>query len=80
MSWQSSRGGFRAIVALDGPTAVSSLLWLGMKMELSSEESRFTDDPRPTRWKSETGTLSFVRAGAVLLASEKPADIAEERK
>jgi maltooligosyltrehalose trehalohydrolase len=78
--WQSSRGGFRAVIALEAPTVVSDLAWRGMKIELSSEDSRFTVDPRPIRWKSETGTLSFVRAGAVLLASEKPADIAEERK
>jgi len=77
--WQSSREGFRAVVALEGPTAVSDLSWRGMVMELSSEESRFIDDPRPIRWESETGTLSFARAGAVLLASEKPAGIAEER-
>ena len=77
--WQSSRRSFRAVVALEGPTAVSDLSWRGMVMALSSEESEFIGDPRTVRWESETGTLSFVRAGAVLLTGEKPAGIAEER-
>ncbi len=78
--WQSSRGSFRAVVSLEGPTAVSDLSWRGLKMELSSEESRFIGDPGAIRWESETGRLCFSRAGAILLASEKSAGIAEERK
>ncbi len=77
--WQSPRRSYRAIVALGGPAAVSDPSWRGMKMELTSEENRFIGDPRPVRWESETATLSFVRAGAVLVATEKPAGITEER-
>ena len=47
--------------------------------ELSSEEVRFIDDPHPFSWESETGTLSFQRAGALLLAGGDLAGIAEER-
>jgi len=78
--WQSVRGSFRAVVALEAPMAVSDLSWRGLKIEMSSEESRFVGDPRAVRWESETGRLCFVRAGAVLLASEKPAGIMEEQK
>jgi hypothetical protein len=50
-----------------------------MTMVRSSEENRFIQDPRPIDWKSETGTLSFGRAGAALVASDDLVDIAEER-
>ena len=79
INWQSARGSFLAIIALGGPTAVADLSWRGMMIELSSEESRFIEDPHPIRWESETGTLSFERAGAVLLAGDDLAGIAEER-
>jgi maltooligosyltrehalose trehalohydrolase len=79
VNWQSVGGRFRAVVALEGPTAVNDLSWRGMMMELSSEEGRFIDDPHPIGWKSETGTLSFERAGAVLLAGDDLAGVAEER-
>jgi maltooligosyltrehalose trehalohydrolase len=79
LNWQSVRGTFRAVVALEGPTAASDPSWRGMMIELSSEESRFIEDPHPIEWKPETGTLLFERAGAALLASDDLAGIAEER-
>lgn len=80
VSWQSAGGTFRSVVALEGSKPVSDLSWRGMMMELSSEDSRFIDDPRPIGWKPETGTLCFERAGAVLLAGDGLAGIAEERR
>jgi maltooligosyltrehalose trehalohydrolase len=77
--WQSSRGSYRAVIALEGPTAASEQLWRGTTMALGSEENRYIQDPHPIGWKAETGTLSFERAGAVLLASDDAASIAEER-
>ncbi|HTU52230.1 MAG TPA: malto-oligosyltrehalose trehalohydrolase [Acidobacteriaceae bacterium] len=79
VNWNSASGDFRAVVALEGPTAVSDLSWRGTTMGLSSEEVRFICDPHPMGWKSETGTLSFERAGAVLLAGGDLVDIVEER-
>ncbi|MFZ1942463.1 MAG: malto-oligosyltrehalose trehalohydrolase [Acidobacteriaceae bacterium] len=77
--WNSASGSFRAIVALDGPTTVSDSSWSGMMKALSNEESRFIDDPHTIHWESERGTLSFQRAGALLLAGGDLAGIAEER-
>jgi maltooligosyltrehalose trehalohydrolase len=77
--WQSSGGSFRAIVALEGPTTESDQSWRGMKVALSSEESRYIRDPHPIGWKCETGTLSFERSGCVLLTSDNLDGLAEER-
>ena len=77
--WKSSRGSFRAVIALEGPTVVTESSFRSMTMVRSSEENRFIQDPRPIEWKSETGTLSFGRAGAALVASDDLVDIAEER-
>jgi maltooligosyltrehalose trehalohydrolase len=77
--WQSSSGSYRAVVALEGPTATSESSFRGMRMVLSSEEDRFMCDPRFVGWSSETGTLSFERAGVVILANHDAASIVEER-
>jgi maltooligosyltrehalose trehalohydrolase len=77
--WQSSSGSYRAVVALEGPTATSESSFRGMRMVLSSEEDRFICDPRFVGWSSETGTLSFERAGVVILANHDAASIVEER-
>jgi maltooligosyltrehalose trehalohydrolase len=77
--WRSACGSFRAIVALEGPTAVSESSLRSLTMVDSSEEIRYSQDPHPVEWKSETGTLSFERAGAVLFAGDNLVDVAEER-
>jgi hypothetical protein len=77
--WRSACGSFRAIVALEGPTAVSESSLRSLTLVDSSEENRYSQDPHPVEWKSETGTLSFERAGAVLFAGDNLVDIAEER-
>ena len=79
VNWNSGGGSLRAVIALEGPTTVSDSSWRGMMKELSSEEVRFIDVPHPFSWESETGTLSFQRAGALLLADGDLAGIAEER-
>ena len=77
--WKFSRGSLGAIVALEGPTSVSDLSFHNMTLACSSEEDRYIQDPHPICWMSETGTLSFERAGAALLAGGGLVDIAEER-
>jgi hypothetical protein len=77
--WKSARGEFRAIVALEGPTTVNESSLRSLTMLRSSEENRFIEDPHPIGWKSDVGTLSFERAGAVLFASGDLVDIAEDQ-
>lgn len=79
LDWKSSGGYFRAVVAIEGPAATSEPLWRDMTMVLASEDSRFIQDLRSVDRQSETGTLTFERAGAVLLASGDFARVAEER-
>ena len=79
LGWKSARGNVRAVVALEGPTAVSESSFRSMTLVRSSEENRYIQDPHPIAWKSETGTLSFERAGVALLAGDDLLDIAEER-
>jgi maltooligosyltrehalose trehalohydrolase len=79
VSWRSARGVFRAIVALEGSTTVNEASFRTLTRVCGSEENRFIEDPHPIDWNSETGTLSFERAGAVLVASGDLVDIAEER-
>lgn len=79
VSWKSASEKFHAVIALEGPTAANDLSWRGKTVVLSSEENRYIQDPHVIGYESETGTLSFERAGAVLFASEDLAGIAEER-
>ncbi len=79
LSWKSADGNFSAIVALEGPAAVSERSWRNMTRVLASEDRRFMLEPCPIDWQSETGTLTFERAGGVLFASGDLARIAEER-
>ncbi len=77
LHWKSSNGKFYAIVALENSTSVSDQSWRDMTVVLSSDGSRFLMDSRSI--DLHTGTLSFERAGAALLASGDLARIAEER-
>lgn len=79
VQWKSSNGKFSAVVALEGPTAVGGQSWRDMTRVLTSEESRFLLDARSVGWEPHTGTLTFERPGAVLLASGDLIYIAEER-
>jgi maltooligosyltrehalose trehalohydrolase len=79
LCWRSSRGSCRAVVALEGPTVASEQSWREMTTVLHSEDNPFMQHPRSVSWRPEVGTLSFERAGTVLLASDDLARIAEER-
>jgi maltooligosyltrehalose trehalohydrolase len=79
ISWKFVRGNFHAVIALEGPTAASDPSWRGKTVVLSNEESRYIQDPQVIGYESEAGTLSFERAGAVLLASKDLPAFAEER-
>jgi maltooligosyltrehalose trehalohydrolase len=80
VSWKSAREKLLAVIALEGPTAARDGSWRGKTIVLSSEENRYIHNPHVIGYESETGTLSFERAGAVLFASEGLAGIAEEPK
>ena len=77
--WKSGHGSFRAIVSLGGPTVVSDAAFRGMTVARSSEENLYAEDSHPIGFESETGTLSFERAGALLLGDGDLVDLAEER-
>jgi maltooligosyltrehalose trehalohydrolase len=77
--WETARGSFRAVVALEGPTVVSDPLFARMKVMRSSEDDRYAEDPHPIGLEVMTGTLSFERAGAILLTDGDRAALAEER-
>ena len=79
ISWKSARGKFHAVIALEGPTVASDPSCRGKRVVFSNEESPYIQDPQVIGYQSETGTLTFERAGAVLLASEDLAGITEER-
>lgn len=79
LCWQSPRGSCRVIVALEGPTVASEQSWREMTMVLNSEDNRFMQHPLAVNWQLEADTLSFERAGTVLLASDDLARISEER-
>ena len=76
--WRSARGSFRAIISFDGPIVVSDAAFRGMTVARSSEENHYAEDSHPIGFESKTGTLSFKRAGALLLADGDLVDLAEE--
>ncbi|MHB1935813.1 MAG: malto-oligosyltrehalose trehalohydrolase [Acidobacteriaceae bacterium] len=77
--WKSSQGEFLAVIALEGPIATGEPAWRGMTMVLRSEDDRFMVGAQPVAWESDKGTVSFERAGVVLLAGGSLACIAKER-
>ena len=79
LRWKSVDGNFSAIVALEGPAAVSEQSWRDMAMVLVSEDARFMVNACRVDWQPGVGTLSFERAGGALLASGDLARIVEER-
>ncbi len=69
LDWQSAKGRFSAVAAVEGPTSADDADWKEMKRVTSSEEHPYMANPEPIVLEPGTGGLKFKRAGAVLFAS-----------